>query len=85
MVIFMVIPVVQVFEDVRLGPLLGKGGNGRVYLGLWNLQEVAVKVKCDTIRLVQFRQQVTLFHKFCAIVCMSMSSIWELHLSPRQA
>lgn len=34
----------RVFEDVQLGPLLGKGGYGKVYRGLWNGIPVAVKV-----------------------------------------
>lgn len=34
----------QVFEDVQLGPLLGQGGYGKVYRGLWNKTPVAVKV-----------------------------------------
>ncbi|KAK9810348.1 hypothetical protein WJX72_009180 [[Myrmecia] bisecta] len=32
------------FEDVRLGPLLGKGSFGAVYYGTWNGAQVAVKV-----------------------------------------
>lgn len=35
----------QVFEDVQLGPLLGQGGYGKVYRGLWNKTPVAVKVR----------------------------------------
>jgi len=31
-------------EGVELGPLLGRGSYGRVYLGRWNGQEVAIKV-----------------------------------------
>lgn len=34
----------QVFEDVQLGPLLGQGGYGKVYRGLWDKTPVAVKV-----------------------------------------
>ncbi len=34
----------EAFEDVRLGPLLGQGGFGKVYRGLWNGAAVAVKV-----------------------------------------
>ncbi|KAK9802666.1 hypothetical protein WJX73_002782 [Symbiochloris irregularis] len=34
----------DVFEDTELGPLLGKGGNGRVYYGQWKGRQVAVKV-----------------------------------------
>ncbi|PNW70925.1 hypothetical protein CHLRE_17g739250v5 [Chlamydomonas reinhardtii] len=32
------------FDDVKLGPLLGKGSYGRVYRGVWNGAQVAVKV-----------------------------------------
>ena len=32
------------FEDVRLGPLIGRGAYGRVYRGSWNGNIVAVKV-----------------------------------------
>jgi hypothetical protein len=32
------------FEDVQLGPLLGKGSYGRVYRAMWNSILVAVKV-----------------------------------------
>jgi len=32
-------------EGVELGPLLGRGSYGRVYLGRWNGQEVAIKVR----------------------------------------
>lgn len=31
-------------HGVQLGPLLGKGSYGRVYLGMWENMEVAVKV-----------------------------------------
>ena len=31
-------------EGIELGPLLGRGSYGRVYLGRWNGQEVAIKV-----------------------------------------
>jgi serine/threonine protein kinase len=30
-------------EGIELGPLLGRGSYGRVYLGRWNGQEVAIK------------------------------------------
>ncbi|WIA08911.1 hypothetical protein OEZ85_008329 [Tetradesmus obliquus] len=32
------------FQDIKLGPLLGKGAFGRVYRGMWNGKMVAVKV-----------------------------------------
>lgn len=32
------------FAAVALGPLLGRGGSGHVYRGLWNGATVAVKV-----------------------------------------
>ncbi|KAK9827969.1 hypothetical protein WJX81_002964 [Elliptochloris bilobata] len=35
------------FESLELGPMLGKGGYGVVYRGLWNGQRVAVKVIDD--------------------------------------
>ena len=35
----------EAFEDVQLGPLLGQGGFGKVYRGLWNGAAVAVKVQ----------------------------------------
>lgn len=35
----------EAFEDVQLGPLLGQGGFGKVYRGLWNGAAVAVKVR----------------------------------------
>ena len=31
-------------QGVQLGPLLGRGSYGRVYLGMWENKEVAVKV-----------------------------------------
>ena len=34
----------QPFDDVKLGPLLGKGGFGRVYRAIWNGAAVACKV-----------------------------------------
>lgn len=37
-----------VIDGVQLGPLLGKGSFGRVYQGIWQGQQVAVKVRlCD--------------------------------------
>lgn len=32
------------FEELEVGPVLGKGGFGRVYRGLWHGKQVAVKV-----------------------------------------
>lgn len=36
--------VKQPFDDVKLGPLLGKGSYGRVYRAVWNGAAVACKV-----------------------------------------
>lgn len=36
---------VQLFANVRLGPLLGKGGYAKVLRGTWNDKTVAVKVR----------------------------------------
>lgn len=43
----------EAFEDVQLGPLLGQGGFGKVYRGLWNGAAVAVKV-CFIIIIIFF-------------------------------
>ena len=32
------------FQDVRLGPLVGKGSFGKVYRGIWDHMIVAIKV-----------------------------------------
>jgi serine/threonine protein kinase len=32
------------FQDVRLGPLVGKGSFGKVYRGIWDNIIVAIKV-----------------------------------------
>lgn len=32
------------FQDVRLGPLVGKGSFGKVYRGIWDNTIVAIKV-----------------------------------------
>lgn len=42
---FSILPTkIDPFDDVKLGPLLGKGAYGRVYRGVWNGAQVAVKV-----------------------------------------
>ena len=44
----------EAFEDVQLGPLLGQGGFGKVYRGLWNGAAVAVKVCFIIIIIIVF-------------------------------
>ena len=38
-------PKKEPFDDVLLGPLLGQGSFGRVYRGIWNGAQVAIKVR----------------------------------------
>ena len=44
----------EAIEDVQLGPLLGQGGFGKVYRGLWNGAAVAVKVSYPKPRCKHF-------------------------------
>jgi len=39
------LPMEVPFDGLELGPLLGKGGYGRVFRGIWYGQRVAVKVR----------------------------------------
>ena len=39
------LPTEVPFDGLELGPLLGKGGYGRVFRGIWYGQRVAVKVR----------------------------------------
>ena len=39
-------------EDVLLGPLLGQGTHGSVYLAKWNAATIAVKVRLDSRALL---------------------------------
>lgn len=55
----------EAFEDVSLGPLLGQGGFGKVYRGLWNGAAVAVKVKAH--RNCAKTKQKVLVHRTCAV------------------
>lgn len=59
----------HVFEDVQLGPLLGKGGYGKVYRGLWNGVPVAVKV-LDAL----FVTLCLVLGQACACVCKAVRS-----------
>ena len=38
-----IMPKKEPFDDVLLGPLLGQGSFGRVYRGIWNGAQVAIK------------------------------------------
>jgi PAS domain-containing protein len=46
------------FEDVRLGPLIGRGAYGRVYRATWNGNTVAVKVMETTDAISEIRISV---------------------------
>lgn len=46
------------FDDVKLGPLLGKGSFGRVFRGIWNGVPVAVKVVESPLSASASQQQV---------------------------
>lgn len=36
----------QMMDEVKLGPMIGSGSNGRCYRGTWHGGSVAVKVRC---------------------------------------
>lgn len=55
----------EAFEDVQLGPLLGQGGFGKVYRGLWNGAAVAVKVG-------------PVMHSFACLLCDARSTCFAL-------
>ncbi len=54
----------EAFEDVQLGPLLGQGGFGKVYRGLWNGAAVAVKVCFIIIIIIVIYFFIFLFFYF---------------------
>ena len=56
----------EAFEDVQLGPLLGQGGFGKVYRGLWNGAAVAVKVRYLHALLYHTLQHCTVL--YCTIL-----------------
>ena len=61
----------EAFEDVQLGPLLGQGGFGKVYRGLWNGAAVAVKV-CSAPHSTQRGSSQSGPLKNCQISCVTV-------------
>ena len=60
----------EAFEDVQLGPLLGQGGFGKVYRGLWNGAAVAVKVGAPFTALLAY----------CVMLASALCSAFPLYV-----
>ena len=61
----------EAFEDVQLGPLLGQGGFGKVYRGLWNGAAVAVKA-CLAAHFTERGSLQSRPLKSCQINCLTV-------------
>lgn len=64
----------EAFEDVQLGPLLGQGGFGKVYRGLWNGAAVAVKVCFIIIIIIIIVIVIVIF----IVIFIFISIFWVL-------
>lgn len=53
------------FQDVRLGPLVGKGSFGKVYRGIWHDMIVAIKVSNPA----RATRPMSILHRLC-MCCM---------------
>ena len=68
------LPAVIPFEGLELGPLLGKGGYGRVYRGIYCGRRVAVKVRHLHARL---RAASACTHVHACVLHACQPGCWE--------
>jgi serine/threonine protein kinase len=57
------------FQDVRLGPLVGKGSFGKVYRGIWDNVIVAIKVSLLQMSMINMLLLMRITFELCAACC----------------